>query len=181
MKINRYELSPAPTPQDLETLSFLQSTQRDREKRLVSLADGMTKLTAAIWNDLRELLTRQRGRPNIAARPFVELLLRQSASTQHLFLRWHEFAALPDSSTSDHRSCDELNSVWVGLHKKGTKGFYGSIQAGWFQPRGAGSLRMRIGLDSFPSALDEFIIPLILRTNLTSTFVLGRQRAPVHQ
>jgi hypothetical protein len=104
-EINRYELSPAPTPQDLETLSFLQTTQRDCETRLASLADGMTKLTAAIWNDLRELLTVNGVAPTLPGRPFVELLLRQRASTQHLFLRWHEFAALPDSSTSDHRSC----------------------------------------------------------------------------
>jgi hypothetical protein len=71
MKINRYELSPAPTPQDLETLSFLQSTQRDCETRLASLADGMTKLTAAIWNDLRELLTVNGVAPTLPPVPLL--------------------------------------------------------------------------------------------------------------
>jgi hypothetical protein len=57
MKINRYELSTNPTSQDLETLSLLQAAQRSKESRLAILADGMTKVTGAIWNDLRGLLT----------------------------------------------------------------------------------------------------------------------------
>ena len=73
MKINRYELSPNPTPQDLETLSLLQVAQRDRESRLATLADGMTAVTAAIWNDLRGLLTINDVAPALPPVPLLSM------------------------------------------------------------------------------------------------------------
>jgi AAA+ superfamily predicted ATPase len=71
MKINRYELPQNPGSQDLETLSFLQTVQHDRERRLASLAAGMTKLSAAIWNDLREILTVNGVAPTLPPVPLL--------------------------------------------------------------------------------------------------------------
>jgi AAA+ superfamily predicted ATPase len=73
MKVNRYELPQNPSSQDLETLSFLQSVQHDREKRLASLADGMTRLAGAIWSDLRDIFTVNGVVPTLPPVPLLSL------------------------------------------------------------------------------------------------------------
>jgi AAA+ superfamily predicted ATPase len=80
VKINRYELSATPTPQDLETLSALQAAQRDRETRLTSLAEGMTAVTSAIWNDLRETLTANGVAPSLPPVPLLSLFYGNESS-----------------------------------------------------------------------------------------------------
>ena len=57
MKINRYELPQNPSAKDLETLSFLQVAQRNREQRLAALAEGMTEIGGYNLDNLGELLT----------------------------------------------------------------------------------------------------------------------------
>jgi AAA+ superfamily predicted ATPase len=84
VKINRYELPENPAAQDLETLSLLQVAQRDSESRLASRADGTTKVTAAIWNDLRGILTVNSVAPTLPAVPLLSFFFRDE-STQSIY------------------------------------------------------------------------------------------------
>jgi hypothetical protein len=95
MKINRYELAPNPSPQDLETLSLLQVAQRDREIRLASLAKGMAKATSAIWNDLRGILTVNSVAPTLPPVPLLSFFYGDESTHSIYFCGGTSFQRYP--------------------------------------------------------------------------------------
>lgn len=134
MKINRYELAPNPSPQDLETLSALQVAQRDRESRLTSLAQGMAQTTAAIWNDLRGILTVSSVAPTLASAPLLSFFYGDEPARSIHFCGGTTFQRYPLPSPHIIGMALSSGETWLlRLDLEGEKKLSMSVTGGYHQ------------------------------------------------